>query len=99
MTLGEYLRAVRLEKGMQQNEVAEKAGVDKATLFKIEHGEVDPRYTTYHNICEVLGISVLDVNVIKHKCCVCGREAKVVKGVELASGKFKRYWFCEECVE
>ncbi len=51
---GEYLKKLRLERGLSQTEVARFADISQAHVAKIESGKVDPRLSTVNKILLVL---------------------------------------------
>ena len=53
----EWLKQIRNDKGMTQNEVAEKAGVSRATYTKYENGTREPHPITAQKIAFVLGFN------------------------------------------
>jgi predicted transcriptional regulator len=54
MLTGEYLKKLRVERGLSQTEVAKFADVSQAHVAKIEGGKVDPRLSTVNKILLVL---------------------------------------------
>lgn len=56
------IREIRESRHMTQTELAEKAGIARATLWKLESGEDEITTTkTLANIATVLGVSVSDL--------------------------------------
>lgn len=55
------LSAWRQAVGLTQQELAEKAGVRKATISEIENGKLDPRLSTLEKISDVLGLGIDDI--------------------------------------
>jgi predicted transcriptional regulator len=51
---GEYLKKLRLERGLSQTEVARFADISQAHVAKIESGKVDPRLSTVNKMLLVL---------------------------------------------
>jgi predicted transcriptional regulator len=51
---GDFLKKLRMEKGLTQKRLAELAGISQAHIAKIEQGKVDPRLSTINRILEVL---------------------------------------------
>jgi len=55
---GERLRALRSERGLTQEDLAERSGVHRVTIARIEAGERLPRYQTLEALAAGLEISV-----------------------------------------
>ena len=53
--IGAKLRAVREKLGMSQEEVAERAGVDRTYISILERGLKSPTLDTMEKICAALG--------------------------------------------
>lgn len=51
---GEYIKKLRMERGLSQTELAKFADVSQAHVAKIESGKVDPRLSTVNKILLVL---------------------------------------------
>jgi len=51
---GEYLKKLRMERGLSQTELAALADISQAHVAKIESGKVDPRLSTVNRILLVL---------------------------------------------
>lgn len=56
MTTGQYIKELRLKKGMTQEDLAAKTDTTVRTIQRIENGEVDPRAYTLQNIAAALEI-------------------------------------------
>jgi predicted transcriptional regulator len=54
LVTGEYIRKMRMERGLSQTEVARFADISQAHVAKIENGRVDPRLSTINKILLVL---------------------------------------------
>lgn len=52
-TLGTFLREARLQKGLTQDELAERCGTTKAYISKVEHNIKDIRFTTLQKLVEM----------------------------------------------
>lgn len=50
------LKQIRLQKGMTQSQVAEKAGVNVNLYARIERGEVTPSIPTLKKLAKALGV-------------------------------------------
>lgn len=59
MKFGEKLRKLRVEKGLTQGELAEKAGLGKNTINNYEKGRTYPQdRTVYQTLATILGVPV-----------------------------------------
>lgn len=56
--IGERVKALRLMRGMNQMELAEKSGVADSTISSIERGERYGAVTTYLYLAEAMDVSV-----------------------------------------
>jgi len=56
MTTGQLIKKLRIEKGMTQEELADKTELSARTIQRIEHGEVDPRAYTLQMISIALDV-------------------------------------------
>ena len=57
MTIGQYIKEKRIQKGMTQEELAANTDISIRTIQRIENDEVDPRIFTLQTIAAVLEIS------------------------------------------
>jgi transcriptional regulator with XRE-family HTH domain len=57
MEIGNKIKELRIQKGLTQEELAEKTGLSTRTIQRIENGEVDPRIYTLSSIAEALDIA------------------------------------------
>lgn len=55
MSVGDNIRRVRLERGMTQAYLAEKAGITQAMLCQIERGTKNPSLQVGKEISDILG--------------------------------------------
>ncbi|TDE10503.1 helix-turn-helix domain-containing protein [Dyadobacter psychrotolerans] len=55
MSQGEKIRALRISKGLTQQQLADKTNINVRTIQRIESGEVAARLHSLHTIAEVLG--------------------------------------------
>lgn len=55
---GERLKALRSEKGLTQSAVAEKSGINRVTIARLESGRQFPRYETVAALADALEVSV-----------------------------------------
>jgi transcriptional regulator with XRE-family HTH domain len=56
METGKLIRELRIQKGMTQEELADKTEVSARTIQRIENGEVDPRAYTLQMIAKALEV-------------------------------------------
>ena len=60
-TVGKNLKAIRLIRGLTQEELAKKSGVATNHYAKIERGEVSPRIHTLANLIKALKAKSSDI--------------------------------------
>jgi transcriptional regulator with XRE-family HTH domain len=60
-TFGDNLRTARLRRGLSQDELGKLAGIDMATVYRLEAGDRQPRLPTILRLAEALGISGSDL--------------------------------------
>ncbi|MEV6580302.1 helix-turn-helix transcriptional regulator [Streptomyces sp. NPDC051582] len=58
ITLGDRVRVARLHENLTQERLAERAGIDRSTLQRIERGTTDAKFSSLLRIAAVLRISV-----------------------------------------
>jgi len=56
--LGKNIKTFRIEIGMSQKTLCEKARITVRHLLRIEKGEVDPGFTLVARIARILGVTV-----------------------------------------
>ena len=61
MNIGENVRRIRIEKGMTQEELAEKVNVSHPTICRLETGVKIPSVMLCFEISKVLGCSISDI--------------------------------------
>lgn len=62
MTMGEYIKQLREEKGWSQDELGQKVGVNRAAVQKWEKGTVENiKRSTIKNLARELGVSPCDL--------------------------------------
>ena len=61
MTLGERLKAIRKEKKMTQQQLADALGVQPAAIYKYEKNIVSPSFEQLTVISNTLGVAVMDL--------------------------------------
>lgn len=59
--LNKNIRYLRMLKNMSQLELAEKTGVDRSTISRIENNEVETTVDNAIKIAEALNVSILDL--------------------------------------
>jgi transcriptional regulator with XRE-family HTH domain len=55
------LRAIRERRSLSLAELAEKAGVSKHTIYRLEHGAPEPFPSTVRKLAEALGVEPDDL--------------------------------------
>jgi len=55
------VRVWREHRGLTQTDLAARAGIDQATVSEIEHGKVDPRWSTMRRVAGALGVPLDDL--------------------------------------
>jgi DNA-binding XRE family transcriptional regulator len=58
LALGRRITELRKKGNVSQERLAERAGVGRVTLVRIERGEQSPRYDTLESLARALGVSV-----------------------------------------
>ncbi len=58
MDIARKISELRNERNMSAEKLAEKANVSESTIFKIEGGKVDPKFSTVLAILDGLNISI-----------------------------------------
>ncbi|WP_374303811.1 helix-turn-helix transcriptional regulator [Ferrovibrio sp.] len=94
---GQRLKALRIERGISQSELAEKIGKADDTVSKIETGTTSTRISTAFEIADALGTSFLDLFdwVAPRKLTaeevrqeeLIGRVRKILRGEQVASAE------------
>lgn len=56
--IGKFIAEMRKAKGLTQEELAEKLGVNNRTISRWENGENMPDISLYKPLCEILKISI-----------------------------------------
>lgn len=54
--IAKELKSVRIKKGLRQEDVAEKAGINSNYYAKVERGEATPTVITLKKILKALGV-------------------------------------------
>lgn len=55
------LYELRMQQNLSQNELADRAGISRNTVMKIENGDSIPNMSTYKKICAALHIELSDL--------------------------------------
>ena len=61
--IGERIRALRLDAGMTQEELAQRIGLKKQNISRYENSRVEPNIRTAKRIAEALGVSLEEMAV------------------------------------
>ena len=56
--LGENIKKLRIQRGLNQQELCDLLGVDTAYLSNVENGKTNPTLRTVEKIAKVLNVSV-----------------------------------------
>lgn len=59
--LGQVIRRLRTEKNLSQAELVRRSEVAHGTLWRIEHGLIDPRWSTVEKIAQGLNVSIGEI--------------------------------------
>jgi transcriptional regulator with XRE-family HTH domain len=54
--IGQKLKALRIEHALTQQELADRAGVTRTTVARLERNENEPHMTTARKLAEALGV-------------------------------------------
>ncbi len=60
-TLGRHIQKLRKEKGLTQEQLAERAGLALTSIAYIEAGYNFPAFETMYKISQVLGVKIKDL--------------------------------------
>jgi DNA-binding XRE family transcriptional regulator len=61
MRIAERLKNERLEREWSQEMLANKAGIDRKTVNRIENGHFSPSMTTFLLLCEAMKVNAQDI--------------------------------------
>lgn len=56
-TFGQRVRALRMKRGISQEELADRCGVHRTYMGRIERGETNITLTNIHKVARGLGVS------------------------------------------
>ena len=59
--IGAFLKELRKENGMTQEQFAEKLGVTNRSISRWENGKTMPDYSLFPIICETLGVEISEI--------------------------------------
>jgi len=59
--IAEKLRDYRIESGLSQNALADKSGIDRKTVNRIENNHFSPSIATLIRLCDTLAVKVSEV--------------------------------------
>jgi transcriptional regulator with XRE-family HTH domain len=57
----EKMREIREKQGLSQQELADRAGVVKSTIYEAEVGRRIPRIQTLEKLADALGVEIVDL--------------------------------------
>ena len=60
-SIGAFIREIRREKGMTQEQLAERLGISQRSVSRWETGKTMPDLSLYEPLCEALGIQVSEL--------------------------------------
>lgn len=66
------LRAARVSKGWTQEQLAERLGVSRSTVFKWENGQADMRPAYFLAFCNLTGFDREDI-LLPEECTLSGQ--------------------------
>lgn len=64
--IGRFIAECRKEKGLTQEQLAEKLGVSNRSVSRWENGKTMPDYSLYESICKELGITICELFAAQH---------------------------------
>ena len=95
--LGAQVRVYRDIRGISQVELAERMGVSKETIGKMERGTTAPSFKTLDSLCRELGISPRNLfppsKYERHKSATTAMERLIAKAWELDDAEIN--WIIE----
>jgi HTH-type transcriptional regulator / antitoxin HipB len=56
--LGEEVRRLRADRGLSQQELADRMGVSQSVVARLEAGGVEPRLSTLDRVAQALGVEL-----------------------------------------
>lgn len=88
MTIGEKIKAKRLEKGLTQKRLGELSGIAEPTIRRYESGKLNPKLDTIKKIAEGLGITPTLFRLTLNKAEKCFFSAEYVANLNIFSAIF-----------
>ena len=61
MSIGENIKKIRKDKGLQQKQVALEIGLDQSNYNKIENGKREPSVEVLNKLANLFGVTVDDI--------------------------------------
>lgn len=89
ITIGKKISEIRKQKGLTQEEVSERAGINLRTLQRIEKDETEPRGNSLQGICAALDIpveNILDYGKVEDNSYLVYLHLSVLSGVLIPFG-------------
>jgi HTH-type transcriptional regulator/antitoxin HipB len=62
--IGEEVRRLRMERGLSQQELAQRMGLPQSVIARLEAGGVEPRLSTLDRVAQALGVQ-LEVHFLR----------------------------------
>ena len=59
--LGAHIKRVRIRRGYSQDRVVLEGGLSRATMSRIERGDVDPQAWTLARVAETIGVNLCEL--------------------------------------
>lgn len=59
--VAEKIKDLRIERGMSQNALADKAGIDRKTVNRIENNHFSPNLNTLFRLCDTLSVKPSEI--------------------------------------
>lgn len=89
--IGKKIREARIQRGMTQQLLAEKAEVSISSIAKIERNEREPSLTTFVKIVQALEVSSDDLLENVKIPTGCERYAEYIQAIERMTGERKSF--------
>jgi transcriptional regulator with XRE-family HTH domain len=59
--LGRRIRTLRLERGLNQDDFADRSGIHRTHVGMLENARLDPKLSTLHRVAGALGLPVSEL--------------------------------------